>query len=367
MHEILYSTLHQNGFSNSSIKWFECFISNKRQCVNLNGDHSTFQNINCGLLQGDMLSQTLFSLVINKITSVIINSKYHLYADDLGLHSDFNVEQLHNAINSMNNEIEACNKHILDIGLKFNLSKSVAIIIGSINNIKKLNKINGQIPKIIVNNNEIEYVRSAKYLGYNINETFDETKHVDSIIKKVNFSLSKIRHTCNSIPINNKIEIYKAIICPLFDYCSILYHDYSIHGSGHNAIRLQMVQNNCIRYIFNLRKFDHITESLNKLKMFNASNRRIFLICSFVRNYVRSGRPKYLENIFKINKSITRNGANLVTLNISKVLKTRDEHILSHCACKLWNNIPENIRLLEKNGEFLNELKNHLINAQHTN
>lgn len=193
LHEIIYLILRANGFSDNALRWFKCFLGNKKQCVRLNNNTSKFQKINCGLLQGDNLSQSLFSLVINNVTRHIQDCSLKLYADDMGLYYEFDVGDTLNAINIINHNLELCNKFITDIGLSFNPKKSHAMIIGSPNNIKKLNNLIPQLPKIRVNNSEIEYVQTMKYLGFNFNKNFDSTNQVDYIIKNVNFILSKLQ------------------------------------------------------------------------------------------------------------------------------------------------------------------------------
>lgn len=71
-HELLLHCLKGIGFCERALKWKSCFISNKKQYVTIEDSKSDQKPIDCGLLQGDNLSQTFFSMVINEIVDVIL-------------------------------------------------------------------------------------------------------------------------------------------------------------------------------------------------------------------------------------------------------------------------------------------------------
>lgn len=161
-------------------------------------DKSELLNIDCGLLQGDNLSQTFFLLVINDVTQVIKHSKFHLYADDQSLYIHCKPNNLNETINLINNDIKNINNWMKSHGLQLNPTKTQTILISSPQIINHIDY--SKTKKIEVNNFEIEFSNQVKYLGYNFNTFFDSKNHVDSIIKKVNYSLDKIKHCKKSIP-----------------------------------------------------------------------------------------------------------------------------------------------------------------------
>lgn len=114
----------------------------------------------------------------------------------------------------------------MDAPTELNPGKTQAILIGSKHNLIKVKKLNS--PKIRVNGTIIEFTTTAKYLGFTFNETFSSSNHVDEIIKKANFSLSKVNHCKRSIPPDAKLRIVNEVMLLLFDYASIIYHGYDI-------------------------------------------------------------------------------------------------------------------------------------------
>lgn len=72
----------------------------------------------------------------------------------------------------------------------------------------------------------------------------------------------------------------------------------------------------------------------------------------------------YLGNIFQKNNNKTRAGEDTISLVVKKVTKVNNEHIYAHCASKLWNQIPQEIRSIEKHNIFRNKLFNYFIEYQ---
>lgn len=145
--------------------------------------------IDCGLLQGDNLSQTFFTIVINEIVDVIKSCLMHLYADDLMIYKECVLEELDDAINAVNDDINGINEWVLSHGMNLNPTKTQAILISTPGNNAKINE-NKPGNKIVVNSIEIPFAAGVKYLGFHFNNDFTSGDHTNNIIKKVNFSLS---------------------------------------------------------------------------------------------------------------------------------------------------------------------------------
>lgn len=232
---------------------------------------------------------------------------------------------MNEGIEKINDDINNINIWIKKQGMSLNPTKTMAIIIGSKQKLKNINELHTNMPKIKVESIEIEYSKSVKYLGVHINETLSAETHVDSITKRVNFTLSKIKHCRNTITPSIKLKLIKSVVNPIFDYGSILYHGFKIHGTGKDEDRVQLLQNSCIRYICNLTKRDLVSEKYTELKLLNAYNRRSVLICGFIHSFIHTKKPIYLSDIFKVSKNNTRAGIHTITLTIKKVKLTRDQ------------------------------------------
>lgn len=361
-HDLLIHILRNLGFQSKSINWITSFIKNKNQYVQLGNQSSDHLSVSCGLLQGDNLSQTLFSLVINEIFGSISFCKGHLYADDLSIYLESNINDLSTNICKINSDIKNIGDWMLSNGLQLNPSKTNAIIIGSEHLLSQINL--KTIQQVCVDDNVIPFSSEVKYLGYFINENFNSKSQINNIIKKVNFSLSRINYIRNGILTNLKLKIVRSMIFPLFDYGAILHHGYNIYGTGNERYRLQLAQNSCIRFITNIPKFEHVTPAINKFMLHNSFNRSTFLIICFMHKYIYFGGPSYLSDIFILNKNNTRAGMDTKSLVVSKVNKARDEFLLSHCISKLWNSLPSNIRMISSHDIFRRCIFKYLFELQ---
>ena len=81
-HCILLSKLSAIGVSPSSIKWFESYLSNRKQRTSCGNELSDALPVTVGVPQGSILGPLLFVVYINNLPDAVINSEVTLYADD---------------------------------------------------------------------------------------------------------------------------------------------------------------------------------------------------------------------------------------------------------------------------------------------
>ena len=83
-HKGLLAKLEQIGMSNTVLKLFEEYLSNRKQCVVVDGIRSSFLNIEAGVPQGSRLGPLLFIIYINDIVEGL-ESEILIFADDCSL------------------------------------------------------------------------------------------------------------------------------------------------------------------------------------------------------------------------------------------------------------------------------------------
>ena len=85
----------------SGVKWFENYLSNRKQYVSYNSHESQFEDIVCGVQQGSILGPLLFILYVNDITYISNVLDFILLADDTTiLYSHENIESKIDVVNA---------------------------------------------------------------------------------------------------------------------------------------------------------------------------------------------------------------------------------------------------------------------------
>ena len=93
--ELIYK-LRQYGFTADLLTLLTDFLSNRKQRVVLNGQHSSWADIKAGVLQGSILGPLLVLVYINDLTEKLYsNPKF--FADDTSLFSTVSDEALSNS------------------------------------------------------------------------------------------------------------------------------------------------------------------------------------------------------------------------------------------------------------------------------
>ena len=81
-HKILLGKLEHIGLSARSLRWFKSYLSDRRQCVYINGEVSETHPVDLGVPQGAILGPLLFNVYINSLSTAVTKSELVLYADD---------------------------------------------------------------------------------------------------------------------------------------------------------------------------------------------------------------------------------------------------------------------------------------------
>ena len=84
-HSILLKKLDHYGIRGNVNKWFESYLTNRKQFVNINGTNSDQGFIKHGVPQGSVLGPLLFLIYINDLHKCIKNSNTYHFADDTNL------------------------------------------------------------------------------------------------------------------------------------------------------------------------------------------------------------------------------------------------------------------------------------------
>ena len=81
-HDILLRKLEYYGFRANTLMWFESYLKNRQQYVNIRQQMSNVYELDWGIPQGGTLAPILFILFMNDITTCSSKFDFSIYADD---------------------------------------------------------------------------------------------------------------------------------------------------------------------------------------------------------------------------------------------------------------------------------------------
>ncbi|CAB3987345.1 Hypothetical predicted protein, partial [Paramuricea clavata] len=144
-HGILLERLRSKfGIRGKVLSWFSSYLSGRSQRVMLNGTLSDSSDLNFGVPQGSCLGPLLFILYASKLFDIINNHSpdSHGFADDTQLYvsfkPDYPCDQCE-AISVMESCVNDLRKWMIQDKLKLNDGKTELLIIGSKQQLEKLN------------------------------------------------------------------------------------------------------------------------------------------------------------------------------------------------------------------------------------
>lgn len=355
--DILLGILSSLNVSTSVIEWFTSYLQGRSQAVRIDETSSQWCELLAGVPQGGVLSPLLFSVFINEVTK-ILTSNYHLYADDLQLYRHFSANTAREAISAINNDLDNISKWAKSFGLLVNPSKSQALIIGG-RYMRGILDV-GSLTPVTYDGVPIDYSDSAKNLGVIIDCNLSWRNHVAEVSRKVYYSFQSLRRLQYFLPFQTKITLAQSLLLPLLDYADVCYTD----ATEESLDKLERLQNLGIRFIYGLRKYDHVSRFRAQLKWLPIRRRRDCHTLSLLYTILHSSNaPLYLRERFEylIPRNKPCRTATSLLLKTPAHSSTRYSDSFTVHAVLLWNSLPHEIRASSSLDMFKRRTKAHFL------
>ncbi len=351
-HKILINKLSAIGVQGVECKWFKSYLSDRTQCVSINGAKSNPCNIISGVPQGSILGPLLFLLFINDMPEYVKHSTVDMYADDTLIyvsHTDVNVIE-----KCLNEDLESIAKWLDNNHMKANVSKTKVMLLGTPNKISKVNQIN-----IVMNGTDVENVKSFKYLGITIDANLKWNEQVNNICRKVCNSLGIMRRIKPFVPRKSLITIYNTMILPHIDYAIIIWSNCSVSSID----KIQKLQNAAMRIILGVPFRTHVNDMLRELEFMDIRSRILYSTGCMMFKVLNNTAPRYLIDRFSaINDihSICTRQSKAGNLYIPKCNTNYGKNTFRYNGCVLWNVLSQDIRNAKNFMSFKRMFKNDL-------
>jgi len=179
-HHILLRKMHNLGIRGVALEYIKSYLTNRFQCVTIDGTSSDLRGVICGVPQGSILGPILFLIYINDLQYCSSLLKLLLFADDTTLlYSSKNLDSL----------MAVVNRELLQLSEWFNLNKLSLNISKSNYMLFSSHKDISPILDVKIGHHVIQRVSSTKFLGVEIEDNLLWTNQIAKIEKKISASI----------------------------------------------------------------------------------------------------------------------------------------------------------------------------------
>ena len=218
-HNELLFKLHSTGIGGNVWSWLKSYLTQRHQCVSINGSVSTALPVVSGVPQGSILGPLLFLIFINDLPTSVSTSTLLLFADDTKCVHPVSVPSdclsLQYDINQLSSWCDKWNLH-------FNEDKCVVMHLTTSRHVPIISDYH-------LNNTTLGTKVFHRDLGIIISEDLTWKEHHNHIIMKAYKILGLLRRTfCNVYCVQAKKLLYLSLVRSQFMYCSPVWRPHFI-------------------------------------------------------------------------------------------------------------------------------------------
>ena len=226
------------GFGGNLLRWFQCYLENRKQRVTVLGATSDLLPVTSGVPQGSILGPALFLLYINNLPNSVKSSRVAMFADDTKV---FKAIQSTNDADMLQEDINNLANWSSESFLQFNETKCKAESI--------TRKINSIATTYSMKDVALSSVKHERDLGVWISSDLTFNKHTNEQCAQANKMLSYIRRNTRTInSIKTRRTIYLTLVRSHLGYATQVWSPQSTEL----LLKLEKPQRRATKYILNL-------------------------------------------------------------------------------------------------------------------
>ncbi|CAH0401339.1 unnamed protein product [Chilo suppressalis] len=190
------------------------------------------------------------------------------------------------------------------------------------------------------------------------------TSSLEAIRKKFFAAYNSLNRLRNFLPTTTKITLAQTLLLTIIDYADACYTDLTEELLN----KLERLQNLCIRFIFNLRKYNHISYFRSKLNWLPIRRRRDLHTLTLLYSVLfLPTSPHYLKERFSFLSSTSQRTLRSSS-NLSLEIRSHSTDFFSYPffvhSVRLWNSLPETIRRARTLNSFRDQVRSYFLSQQ---
>ena len=352
-HEILLNKLDHYGIRGTANKWFESYLRDRTQYVELNGKRSCSLPIKTGVPQGSILGPLLFLIYINDLPSAS-NLKCVSFADDSNLLIQGN--DLRTLTLQLTKELEGINDFFKANQLKLNASKTKMVYFR-----KKSLPTDYEQLDVFLDGIRLTQDESAEFLGISIEGTLNWEKQCTKVANKIsrgNGLLNRVKHL---LPPSSMRLLYHSFIQPHIQYNLPAWGGCSAQSKK----RIINIQKRAIRTITKSYHTAHTEPRMKKLgllkfdDLYNLQSTLLVHDCYYER--APANISSCVNSIGNASHNLRNQANKPLDLKIPLFTSRAGTSSFSYQGPTFWNNVSTEIRSIDQKGRFKAILKSNIL------
>ena len=336
---ILFSKLEKYGIRGLPLDLIKNYLSDRKQIVKHNNVFSSSRVVSCGLPQGTILGPLFFLLYVNDMPKFSSTCSPVLFADDTTL--SFKHHAIEPLISLVNFELANFSTWSKSNRLSINVEKSYSMIV--------TNRILPDHPlTVVLNENPLIMQESVLFLGMHLDNKLKFGVHINSVCKKVSKSIGILYKLKYLLPLPCLKMLYYSFVYPYLLYCVNIWG-----GTFASYLKpLFILQKKSVRIINNALYDDHSTPLFYNNRILKLPDIYVYTLSIYMFDHHNDAQFERNHHYF------TRNRNDLLP-PLERLSGTQKSVLYN--GCRIWNDLPINIREIQCKFTFKKELKNYLI------
>ena len=283
-HQRLLLKLEHCGIRGKMLQWLSSWLTNRKQCVVVDGEFSNEVMVTSGVPQGTVLGPLMFLIYVNNIGKGL-SSRIRLFADDALLYKEIRSQE---DADILQDDLSKLERWSVVWQMSFNPQKCTVLRVH-----RKRNPVRSNYQLL---GHTLEESQSSKYLGVEISSDLKWNSHIDAITSKANQTLGFLRRNLQKCPEKVKEQAYTALVRPHLEYASCAWDPYL----KKNIEKIEAVQRKAARFVKSnyTREEGTVTALLKDLQWRSLVERRqqarLVMMFKIVRNLVAVRMPSYI-------------------------------------------------------------------------